>query len=186
MKVQDGRVIKTKKTLHQSLVHLLQQKSLAEITVTELCKGANITRRTFYLHYESVPHIFEEQIKKLLADLEDSFLKTAKNRRLKKEGKTNPDIILLFQHVYDNKHLYKLIFSSKSNFSYYKIFLEKIKTLIRTSIQSTHLLKDVNEFELSYQANAILGLIIEWCNQNFKVSVTFMNKTLMSILKIDD
>ncbi|MXQ52077.1 hypothetical protein GQ671_12455 [Salinicoccus hispanicus] len=41
----------------------------------------------------------------------------------------------------------------------------------------------INEFEVSYQANAISGVIMEWRSNGFKNSVDEMNSILFSILK---
>jgi hypothetical protein len=44
-------------------------------------------------------------------------------------------------------------------------------------------LTEVNNFEVSYQANAILGIILEWCYEGFQKSVDEMNRILLSVLK---
>lgn len=47
-------VRQTKQRLYEALVHLLQQKSLREITVRELTELAGISRGTFYFHYADI------------------------------------------------------------------------------------------------------------------------------------
>lgn len=180
---QDLRVTKTKKKLHQSLITLLQDKMLAEITVTELCQEASITRRTFYLHYESIAKLFQERIQQLLNDLEISFQTSSKKRWEPKVKQLQPEMIFLFSHVYDNQSLYKIIFSSKSNFAYYELFFGQMKKLIKESANKIDRYQNISDFELSYQANAILGLIIEWCHRDFEESIDFMNRKLLTILK---
>lgn len=49
----DRRVKYTKAALKKSLFELMQEKSITSITVTELCKQADINRNTFYSHYRS-------------------------------------------------------------------------------------------------------------------------------------
>lgn len=48
---EDLRVRKTKKALFTAFVELLNQKTIDEITVNELCEAAGIRRATFYKHY---------------------------------------------------------------------------------------------------------------------------------------
>ena len=50
----------TRPALRQALGRLLEQESLAEITVAELCREANVNRSTFYRHYDIPQDILEE------------------------------------------------------------------------------------------------------------------------------
>ena len=52
-------VRQTKQRLYEALIHLLQQKSLREITVRELTELAGISRGTFYLHYSNLAEVLD-------------------------------------------------------------------------------------------------------------------------------
>jgi AcrR family transcriptional regulator len=41
----------TKELIKSSFLTLLQESELPEVTVTEICKLADVNRGTFYLHY---------------------------------------------------------------------------------------------------------------------------------------
>lgn len=56
----DKRTQKTKNCILQALFKLLEKKSLDDITITELAETANINRKTFYAHYNSVQDVIEE------------------------------------------------------------------------------------------------------------------------------
>ncbi len=56
----DRRQIKTKKAIIGAFIHLLQEKDISKITITELSKIANIDRKTFYLHYESISDLYND------------------------------------------------------------------------------------------------------------------------------
>lgn len=47
----DLRVPKMRKNITESFLALLEKKPLEEISVTEICAGANCSRNTFYLHF---------------------------------------------------------------------------------------------------------------------------------------
>ena len=46
------RILYTKKIIKESLIELLENKKIHQITVTDICKSANINRGTFYTHYK--------------------------------------------------------------------------------------------------------------------------------------
>ena len=50
----DRRVEKTKQAMRHAFVELLKRKPYNAITISELTREADIDRRTFYLHYESI------------------------------------------------------------------------------------------------------------------------------------
>ncbi len=49
----DNRVKKTKRSLRNAMISLMKEKEIERITVTELCKRAEINRSTYYVYYES-------------------------------------------------------------------------------------------------------------------------------------
>ena len=56
----DRRVVRTKRSIRMALTKLLASKPLGEITVTELCKAADINRKTFYNYYSDVSMVVDE------------------------------------------------------------------------------------------------------------------------------
>lgn len=66
---EDRRVIHTKSVLKSSLLELLREKPIKRITVTDICRRADINRGTFYAHYmdpEDLLHQIEENLKNTL------------------------------------------------------------------------------------------------------------------------
>lgn len=60
------------KTIHNiqsALIALLNEKELSKITVTELARKAQIQRKTFYLHYQSIDDVIADFSQKLSDDL---------------------------------------------------------------------------------------------------------------------
>ena len=68
------RTLITKKILKESLLELMQDKPVSKITIKEICDMSEMSRSTFYLHYQ-------DQFK-LLEDIEKEVLeKTFENLR---------------------------------------------------------------------------------------------------------
>ena len=63
MKVQclNSSSIKTRNLIKKSFAELInEKKQLSKITISELVKKANITRSTFYTHYDNIYQVAEE------------------------------------------------------------------------------------------------------------------------------
>ncbi len=56
----DARVRYTKKVIREAFLTLLREKNVRQITVTELCRQAEINRATFYKHYRDVFDLLEQ------------------------------------------------------------------------------------------------------------------------------
>lgn len=56
----DRRIKKTKASLHQAFSSLLKKKDYSDIAVKELAGEADITRKTFYLHYNTLDDLLRE------------------------------------------------------------------------------------------------------------------------------
>lgn len=67
----DARVRYTRMMIENSFMALLEEKSAARITVTEICQLAQINRATFYKHYLDVPDLLEQIEQGLLSKLTD-------------------------------------------------------------------------------------------------------------------
>lgn len=56
----DRRTIITKGMIKDALLELLQNTPYEKITVTALCRQSEITRATFYLHYDNIDDVLNE------------------------------------------------------------------------------------------------------------------------------
>ena len=65
----DLRVRKTRIAIQNALFDLLGEMELSKISVSELCRRAQINRKTFYRHYRGTADIIEELENSLLGEL---------------------------------------------------------------------------------------------------------------------
>ena len=65
--MEDKRIAKTKKNLKNAMIEMLGEKDFEHITITELCRAAEISRITFYSHYSDkyalLDEIFDDMLK---------------------------------------------------------------------------------------------------------------------------
>ncbi|WP_088007710.1 TetR/AcrR family transcriptional regulator [Indiicoccus explosivorum] len=182
MRATDLRIIKTKSALKEALTNLLKKKALNSISVTEICRLANVNRGTFYSHYGQVGDLFEEFFRDLMTDLTDSYLEPYKHVQILQTDELNPDTIRIFHHIEKNSEFYRIVFSESVPISYYYLLFHHVQELIKNDMH-LHGETGVDAAMLSaYQANAILGVVIEWSRQNFRQSAAELSGILVRIL----
>ncbi len=75
MDSKDLRVIKTRKIIKNALIELMAEKSLSDISITELSEKALINRKTFYRHYRTVSDVVTEIENEILAEFAETLKK---------------------------------------------------------------------------------------------------------------
>lgn len=70
-KKEDRRTKYTKQVIKDSFLKLLNKKRYTQITVTELCRLAEINRGTFYLHYYDLEDVFDDILTEIISDTTD-------------------------------------------------------------------------------------------------------------------
>lgn len=69
--MENQRIRLTKKLLKDALIKLLHQKSVDSISVTELCRCAEINRVTFYKYYSNPSDVLTEIKDEMLSGIEE-------------------------------------------------------------------------------------------------------------------
>ena len=74
----DRRKLYTRKVIKEAFMELKKIKAFNEITITELCKEADVSRGTFYLHYHNTMDVLDE----IMEDALDQTLETPEFQNL--------------------------------------------------------------------------------------------------------
>lgn len=174
----DLRIVKTKQNIHQSLLYILKNKPLSQIKITELCKQAAINRGTFYFHYEDVGAVFLELFQEVMVDLQQSYNEPYR-QGFKNGMKTlDPQTIKIFHHVKKYEEFYKIVLSEDVPLKYYYMLYEELKDLMQSASFHEH-----DFFNAAYNANAIIGFVLEWYRQGFRQPAEEMNEKLVQIVR---
>jgi AcrR family transcriptional regulator len=95
----DRRTIYTRNVIKDSLLELLGEYPFDKITVSSVCKRAEITRATFYLHYDNLTSVLDDILNDaLLIANQDSDNLIADMLQMLNLIATNPNISSLQEH----------------------------------------------------------------------------------------
>lgn len=180
----DLRIIKTKESLRNALLKLLEEKPLEQISISELCREAKINRGTFYLHYDNVDALFEEYFRDITHDLDVSYMEPYRFANELNLARLNPKTIRIFNHIDKYKAFYRIIFSRNVPMQYYHMLFETMKALFlrNSSIEEVESNKIHQQLYAGYYANAIIGMMMQWYMEDFQLSVEEMNTQLVRII----
>ena len=95
--------VKTKKVLKSTFAKMLSEKNeITNITVSELCKRADVSRGAFYSHYDDIFSVAEDYENELI----DNFFD---NVRLLNSHDFDKFIDTFFEYIRENNENYKLL-----------------------------------------------------------------------------
>jgi AcrR family transcriptional regulator len=180
----DRRIIKSKKSMRDALVLLMKENDFKDITISDIVDSADLNRGTFYKHYQYKEDILNEIIDEVITDLIDSYRDPYKNIDMFEVNNLSTSAIKIFEHVSKYAPFYSLIFHSDTLNGFERKLCTVLKDLALNDIIDCSPKHTINsELQASYQAYAILGLIIEWITGGFKYSSGYMAEQLLEILK---
>ena len=70
-KAPDRRVLRTKRAIKNAFAHLLTQKNINDITVSDIAALADINRKTFYNYYAGVYEVVDEIENEIVSRLDE-------------------------------------------------------------------------------------------------------------------
>lgn len=78
--MEDKRILKTKRSLKQAMTEMLDKEDFEHISITELCRRAEVSRITFYSHYSDKYALLDDIFNDLLAvGTEDYYRRQKEN-----------------------------------------------------------------------------------------------------------
>ena len=174
----DRRVKKTKDAIKKAFIDLLKTKDPIEMTVTELAKIADIDRKTFYSHYDSIGAIMQEFREDTIAQINDVF---------KTETFTIQTLFTKINDIVKRNYLfYSLIVSKQSLWNIKNNFKNTFKNYIITSFYKSSKMDKESFYVLAeYVASGIIGVYIEWFSGKTAAEIE-RNQILAGKLIADD
>ena len=175
----DKRILKTKNNLTNTLLILIKEKNIYDITVLELCNKANINRTTFYKYYKDIPDLLKnientlvEELKENINDIKRNYLITFANKTIETIAKHKDIYSVILGPNGDHTFLRQIL-----NLVYEESIAEWQKLLRKASIEDL-------EKIYNFIVNGTIGIITSWlnnnCNENPSNLTIFINKICMS------
>lgn len=95
MRKNDRRTRKTKKAIKEALATLLQNRALKNISVSQITELADISRSTFYAHYQDIYDLYDQMENDVLEDISRIIVEAPSHEY-------GEIYIKLINYIYDN------------------------------------------------------------------------------------
>ncbi len=171
----DRRVKYTKMIIRETFINLLEKKSINKITVSEICKEADINRATFYRYYLDVYDLYDK--------VRDEFV-----LRLRESIKTNDDMYTvssysrgLLETLVSDKKLTKILFNtSDGTGTFLNDILEVTYENCYRKWKNDY--PDLDDEDISLASififNGALGIINYWVKNDFYQDIDYVSNII--------
>ena len=173
---QNRKTQYTQMVLRDALMELMEQKSISQITVKELCVKADINRTTFYAHY-SDPNDLLHHIE---ADVLLSVSKAVSSLHCPIDKSSILQVFQeLLQYIADNNKQIQILLSERGDVYFPKelftMIYEKCELMALAPPSST------KEFYFIFVLNGSIGLIQHWLKSGLTKSTKEMAEIIFNM-----
>lgn len=170
MNKSESKYFNTAVKMDLALISLLRKKPLEYITVSEICKAAEVNRSTFYLHYENVGDLLDETVRYLL----DSFLSYFSDNKKSVAhniSSCNEDelificdeyIVPYLKYIKDNKEVFGIALVNNKIFGFDDVYNRMFEKIFNPILDRFNYRDDYRKYVMMYYLNGINALILEW------------------------
>lgn len=173
-KKTDLRVIRTRRSLWEALVKLVEKRSLDEITVGEITRNAMVNRATFYRHYEDKSDLLERGTAEILTDLAARIRPAAAGVDTRDFDSARYGLKIVLDHIADHAEFYRIMLISDSGWGVRAGIQDVISSFLMQKILSAHVVDRPSLVPDNVTTRVvtamIVGLVTWWIEQRQPVS----------------
>ena len=135
----DRRQRKSREAIFSAFTDLLAQKDFSRITVEEIIDRADVSRSTFYAHFETKEYLLKELCAELFCHVFDAMDNHPDHRHIFHCDTAEPVFLHLFRHLLKNDHGLLQLLSGQNNELFLRYFRAGLETVaVRQLSQFAH------------------------------------------------
>lgn len=156
MQKKEGRRVKmTKMLLKESLIELMKTKPIHEITIKDICSGADVNRSTFYRHYNTPHELYADIISDVTDEITALFQKDSEENSDKLKKLTS-----ILQYVENNRETFLVLLGDKSNVSIGEMYSSIIAKFIDPDNTS-----ELSAYVIQFVAAGMTSIVWTWLSK---------------------
>ena len=161
MNKPDRRSIKSEKAIQKAFIEMLQSEGFDAITIKALTEQADISRKTFYLHYLDKFDLLNKMVDERMVEL-------AELCERKKDKGFVEGTVLWFCYFEEHKAFFKALFATESTIAFRYRLQAFIMAQLNDKLSDA---ADHNEVLCKFMATAVLGVLESYVLDEFKADI---------------
>lgn len=174
VKSLDRRAKMTRELLKQSLIELMKDRPIHDISIKKICETADINRSTFYHHYDSQYELFNDILNDIGTNITEMVRKHA----------TSPDwmdkiFLDTFTYIETNSDTFLVILSENSGFGVGETLTSYVERFVNVTSDTS---SEFAKYCAQFIAAGMTSVIWKWLNTENRMPAKDLAKMISSIL----
>lgn len=172
----DRRIAKSRKAIHQAFLEMLLERGFDAITVKDITEKADISRKTFYLHYvdkyDLLNTIVNDEMKELTRICEE-----------KKEKGFVEGTVIWFQYFEQRKPFFAALFATESTVTFRHRLLDFMMNQLSSKLEHVSPRKNT-EVLRKFMGTAVLGVVESYVLNQFDTGTQEIAEQVAELLEL--
>lgn len=179
------RAMETRQRIQETLLKMLEEQELDQISVSQLCKRADINRSTFYAHYNDVTDLIQEIEMEIGAELLGELLGELPQEQLMMESIMRLDYLrMILERIRNHQLFYRAYMSSsygqrQMNWG----FAQLLDGVMRPYMQRLGIGDTELEYYFAFFKEGLVAVIRRWVFRNCAESPEYLTHILANMME---
>jgi AcrR family transcriptional regulator len=186
MEKADVRTRFTRKVLRDSLIGLMESKSILDISIKEICEAAGVSRSTFYVYYKDQYELLWQLEEEILVDLDKLVQKYSPAAVMLPAKELMALIEAVVYYIAGNSNSIQVLLSENGERDFQKKFARYFTECMRKFKKSPDsILTDerILNYYSAFFREGCIAMLQEWFKNGMDMSIRDMAKTLAKLVR---
>lgn len=174
VKSLDRRARMTRENLKQSLIELMKNKPIHDISIKKICETADINRSTFYHHYDSQFDLFND----ILNDIGYEIIEIVRNNH-KSDDWMKLILRDAFTYIENNRETFLVILSENSGFSVGERLTAYVERFVNTSLEAS---SEIAKYSVQFATAGMTSVVWQWLKKDDRISADELANMVAALL----
>lgn len=169
MNKAESKYFNTAKRMAEALLALMEKKDFPYISVKEVCAKAEVSRSTFYLHYENTAELLAEAVE-MIHERFQSSIPEADVRSSAISYKPRSELFLVkdkwllpyLAFVEENKRVYKAIHTQMESFGAERTYKEFFQTVFSPILSRFGVEERKHGYIMTFYRHGLTAVLMKW------------------------
>lgn len=173
MNKAESKYFNTAKRMAEALLALMEKKDFPYISVKEVCAKAEVSRSTFYLHYENTAELLAEAVE-MIHERFHSSIPEADVRSSAISYKPRSELFLVkdkwllpyLAFVRENKNVYKAIHTQMESFGAERTYEEFFQKVFSPILSRFGVEEEKHAYIMTFYRHGLTAVLMKWVEED--------------------
>ncbi len=174
MNKAESKYFNTALKMDKALLEILEKKDFEYITIREICKKADVSRSTFYLHYQNTKDLLDEAARYIFDGFMDYFsdekqlvtTRFADCELTELNFMTEKYLMPFLRYFRENKRLLKTMMSNYISFDLNGIYDRLFKYIFNPVLSRFDFPEKERDYVMRFYLTGIFAVVMQWIEED--------------------